>query len=85
MAIELSPRAEEILTRSYAAARRFDPGVELRLARGRGAPEVMLVHGPDPADDRIEREGFVLHVEPGLSGVLEVHEPHDRLVLVPRG
>ena len=82
MAIELTDRAVEILTRSYEAARRFNPGVHLRLMRDRGQVEARLVEEPGPDDERIEREGFVLHVEPGLSGRLEIHEPHDRLVLV---
>ncbi len=83
MAIELTPRAVEILTRSYEAARRFNPDVHLRLARDRGEVQALLVESPGPEDERVEGEGFVLHVEPGLAGRLEVHEPHDRLVLIP--
>jgi hypothetical protein len=83
VAIELTPRAVEILTRSYEAARRFNPDVHLRLAMVRGEVQATLVEVPGLDDARIEEEGFVLHVEPGLSGRLEVHEPHDRLVLVP--
>jgi hypothetical protein len=82
--IELTERAEEILTRSFEAARRFNPDVNLRLCRDRDGVEVRLAEAPGPDDELIERPGFVLHVEPGLTGVLEVHEPHDRLVLVPK-
>lgn len=81
--VELTPRATEILRRSYSAARRFNPDVHLRLARVRGEVQATLVDAPGPGDSRIDGDGFVLHVEPGLGGRLEVHEPHDRLVLVP--
>jgi hypothetical protein len=81
--IEMTPRAVEILSRAYSAARRFSPDVNLRLAMVRGEVQATLVESPEDGDDRIEGEGFVLHVAPGLAGRLEVHEPHDRLVLIP--
>lgn len=84
MSIELTDRAVEILTRSFAAARRFNPDVHLRLMMDRGEVQAKLVEELHPGDERVERDGFVLHVEAGLDGVLEIHEPHDRLVLVPR-
>lgn len=83
MAIELTPRAVEILSRAYSAARRFNPDVHLRLAMVRGEVQATLVETPEAEDERIDGEGFVLHVAAGLAGRLEVHEPHDRLVLVP--
>ena len=83
MEVELTPRAVEILQRSYSAARRFNPDVHLRLARVRGEVQATLVEQPEAGDARIDGDGFVLHVAAGLAGRLEVHEPHDRLVLVP--
>jgi hypothetical protein len=85
MAIELTERAVEILTRSYEAARRFNPNVHLRLARVRGEVQAILAEALEPGDEPLEAQGFVLNVEAGLSGRLEVHEPHDRLVLIPTG
>lgn len=83
MAIELTERATEILTRSYEAARRFNPDVHLRLARVKGEVQAVLAEAPEPTDEPLRGPGFVLNVEEGLSGRLEVHEPHDRLVLIP--
>ncbi len=84
MAIELTERACEILVRSYSAARRFNPDVHLRLARGQdGEVQATLTEEPSADDELLEGDGFVLRVERGLSGRLEVHEPHDRLVLIP--
>lgn len=85
MAIELTERAVEILGRSYEAARRFNPDVHLRLARVRGEVQAVLAEAVEPGDVEMQGPGFVLNVEAGLSGRLEVHEPHDRLVLVPPG
>ena len=43
-----------------------------------------LTDEPEPSDDVVEHEaGFTLFVAPGLSGLVDVAEPHDRLVLVP--
>ena len=85
MTIELSERAQEILARSFEAARRFNPDVHLRLARVGSSVEAVLAEAPGDGDETVNGPGFVLHVEAGLDGRLEVHEPHDRLVLVPRG
>ncbi|HYU56758.1 MAG TPA: hypothetical protein VEO00_01740 [Actinomycetota bacterium] len=84
MTIELTERAVEILGRSYEAARRYNPDVHLRLARRGPSVEALLAEAPEEGDERVEGPGFVLLVEAGLDGRLEVHEPHDRLVLVPR-
>jgi hypothetical protein len=83
MAIELTERATEILGRSYEAARRFNPDVHLRLARVKGEVQAVLAEAPEPNDEPLTGPGFVLHIEQGLAGRLEVHEPHDRLVLIP--
>lgn len=43
-----------------------------------------LVDEPEPGDGLVEHEaGFTLVVAPGLSGTIDVVEPHDTLVLVP--
>ena len=40
-----------------------------------------LTDGPEAEDVGIERAGFTLYVAPTLAGVVDVEEPHDRLVL----
>ena len=43
-----------------------------------------LTDEPEPTDVVVEHEaGFTLFVAHGLSGLVDVAEPHDRLVLVP--
>lgn len=83
--LEVTEWARDILTRSQAAARRFNPTVVIRLARAEGSVQAVLAEAPEP-DDREERIGdMTLYVERGLEGLLDVEEPHDRLVLRPAG
>ncbi len=83
--IEATDWARDILTRSQTAARRFNPDVRIRLARVGQSVQAVLAEAPEP-DDREERIGdMTLYVEPDLEGLLDVEEPHDRLVLRPAG
>jgi hypothetical protein len=45
--------------------------------------ELSIVDGPRPGDATIEGSGFRLHVDPSLSGTLDVAEPHETFVLSP--
>jgi hypothetical protein len=83
--LQVTDWARDILTRSQAAARRFNPTVTIRLARVEGSVQAVLAEAPEP-EDREERIGdMTLYVERGLEGLLDVEEPHDRLVLRPAG
>ena len=77
--------ARDILERSQAAARRFDPGARIRLARTTMGVEAVLTHGPAETDREVRVGEMTLYVEEGLEGLVDVEEPHDRLVLRPRG
>lgn len=77
--------AREILGKSQAAARRFDPQARLRIARTSVGVQAVLVHDPDPDDTPYEFDGVTVFVERGLGGLVDVEEPHDRLVLRPAG
>lgn len=83
--IEVTEWATDILTRAQAAARRFDPEARIRLARADGGVQARLADGPKPGDIEIEVGEMALLVEEGLEGLLDVEEPHDRLVLRPAG
>jgi hypothetical protein len=83
--IELTDWARDILEKSNAAATRFNPEAKIRLARSAGSVEAQLTDAPPPDDERVALEGFVLYVEAGLEGLVDVEEPHDRLVLRPLG
>ena len=79
--IGFTERAIEIIARSDAAARRFNPDARVRLSADGGDVRFELTDAPVPTDDVVERDGFTLFVAAGLEGIVDVVEPHDRLVL----
>jgi len=83
--IEFTEWATQILRRAHEAARRFDPEVTVRLSRSADGVEFALADAPEPGDRIVRGDGFELLVEPGLDGIVDVVEPHDRLILRPPG
>jgi hypothetical protein len=83
--IEFTEWAKEILERSVVAARRFNPSASVRLARVGDAVQAVLTDSPDPGDVRIDLGATEVYVQSGLEGVVDVEEPHDRVVLRPAG
>lgn len=85
MAIAFTEWATEILQRSHAAARRFNPAATVRLHRDGDGVAFTLTDEPAEGDERVTGDGFELLVERGLEGTVDVVEPHDRLILRPPG
>ena len=83
--IEFTQWAVDILGRTHAAARRFNPEATVRLHRGPGGAAFDLVDEAHDGDELLRGDGFELWVEPGLEGTVDVVEPHDRLILRPPG
>jgi hypothetical protein len=83
--IEVTDWARDILTRSQNAARRFNPGATIRLARVGDMVQAVLAEAPEPGDQQVDLGDVTVHVEEGLDGLVDVEEPHDRLVLKPSG
>ena len=84
--IEVTDWARDILTRSQTAARRFDPSTAIRLVRAPGGVEARLADGPEDGDQPVEiADDVVVFAEAGLEGLLDIEEPHDRVVLKPPG
>jgi hypothetical protein len=83
--LEFTTWASEILARSHAAARRFNPEATVRLHRAGQGVEFTLTDERHDGDELVRRDGFDLWVEPGLEGTVDVVEPHDRLILRPPG
>ena len=79
--VEFTQWAIDILRRSHDAARRFNPDATVRVFRSDGGVRFVLTDEPQPNDRRIEHEGFVLLVEEGIEGTIDVVEPHDQLIL----
>lgn len=77
--------ARDILGRSQSAAVRFNPNTVIRLVRTGKGVEARLAEGPEPPDEPVEAGDAKVYAEAGLEGVLDVEEPHDRIVLKPPG
>ena len=85
MTIAFTEWATEILQRTHAAARRFNPDVSVRLHRQGGGVAFELADERTEGDELVEGDGFELWVEAGLEGTVDVVEPHDQLILRPPG
>lgn len=83
--IEVTDWAADILSGSQEAANRFDPNAVIRVAETRGGVEAQLTESPAPDDQSVELTDMTVYVQAGLEGLLDVEEPHDRLVLRPPG
>jgi hypothetical protein len=83
--IEFTEWAADILSRSDAAARRFNPDARVRVIRDGEGVRFDLVDRAEAGDQVVERDGFTLYAEAGLDGIVDVVEPHDRLILRPPG
>ncbi len=81
--IEVTPRAREVLARASASARRFDPEARIRIVRDGAGIRSGFAHGPEAGDRVFEEDDLIVFVEAGLSGVVDVTESHDQLVLRP--
>jgi hypothetical protein len=85
VAIEFTEWAREILGKSDQAARRFNPDARVRLARVGGTVQALLTDKPGTDDVTIDLGPATIYVQAGLEGLVDVEEPHDRLVLKPKG
>jgi hypothetical protein len=83
--VEFTDWARDILNRSQQAAVRFTPDAKIRLARTATGVEALLTDQPDPTDRPVDVDEVTVYVEDGLEGLVDVEEPHDRLVLKPPG
>jgi hypothetical protein len=83
--IEFTDWAVQILTRSQEAAQRFNSSAKLRMSEANGRIEFTITDEPAPSDRIVRGEGFTLYAAEGLEGIVDVEEPHDRLVLRPSG
>jgi hypothetical protein len=79
--LEFTAWATEILQRTHAAARRFNPDATVRVSRTPDGVAFALADEARPGDERVSGNGFELWVEAGLEGTVDVVEPHDQLVL----
>ncbi|MGH2556073.1 MAG: hypothetical protein ACRDHO_10205 [Actinomycetota bacterium] len=85
MAVEFTDWAKEILEKSDQAAKRFNPDAKVRLARVSGVVQAQLTDEPAATDTELSVGAATVFVEQGLEGLVDIEEPHDRLVLKPAG
>lgn len=83
--IEFTEWATDILGRAHEAARRFNPDARVRLARATGGLEASLTDAPRQGDREVRVGEATILVAEGLEGLVDIEEPHDRLVLRPLG
>jgi hypothetical protein len=83
--IEITDWAREILGKSQQAAARFNPDAKIRLTKTQGGVQAVLTDSPLQSDQTVEVGEMTLYVEVGLEGLVDIEEPHDRLVLKPAG
>jgi hypothetical protein len=81
--IDVTGRAADLLAKADDAARRFNPDARIRVVPDRVGVRFVLSDGPEAGDIAVERDGVTFYVDPTLVGIVDVEEPHDRLVLRP--
>jgi hypothetical protein len=81
--IDVSERAADLLAKADVAARRFDPDACIRVVPDGVGVRFILSDGPEDGDTVVERHGVTFFADATLDGVVDVEEPHDRLVLRP--
>lgn len=81
--IDVTGRAADLLAKADGAARRFNPDARIRVVPDRVGVRFVLSDGPEAGDVVVERDGVLFYVDPTLDGIVDVEEPHDRLVLRP--
>ncbi len=83
--IEVTEWAQDILGRSQEAARRFNEDTVIRLVRKGEGVEAVLAEGPEEDDQRVMAGEVMVYAEHDLEGLVDIEEPHDRIVLKPPG
>ena len=85
LTIEFTEWAKDILQRADAGARRLNPDARVRLVRAGALMEAVLADAPGAEDAVVSIGEATIFVENGLQGLVDIEEPHDRLVLKPLG
>lgn len=83
--IEATDWAVDILTKAHVAATRFNPDARIRVMLVDGSAQAVLTDSAAPGDTEHAVGEVTILVQEGVEGLLDVEEPHDRLVLRPTG
>ncbi len=85
MTLEFTPWAIDIIGKADAAARRLNPDARVRLAHAGAGVAAQLTDAPEDDDVRIELGDAEIFVDARVAGLIDIEEPHDRIVLKPAG
>ena len=83
--LEFTDWAKEILERADSGARRLNPDARVRLVRSGGSMQAVLSDAPEVDDIVVPIGDAEIFVERDLEGLVDIEEPHDRIVLRPAG
>jgi hypothetical protein len=83
--LEFTDWAIQIIERANSGARRLNPDARIRLMRTRTGMEAVLTDEAEATDEEVTVGTSTVFVEAGLEGLVDIEEPHDRIVLRPRG
>jgi hypothetical protein len=83
--LEFTEWAREILERADSGARRLNPDARVRLVRSGTTMEAVLSDAPGPDDVVVSIGEATIFVQQGIDGLIDIEEPHDRIVLRPAG
>lgn len=83
--IEVTEWARDILSRSQSAVRRFNPDTVIRLVKTSTGVEARLAERAEEGDQKVDAGEATVFAEGELEGVVDIEEPHDRIVLKPPG
>jgi hypothetical protein len=83
--LEFTDWAKDILRKSQEAAGRFNPRARIRLVLEDGTMEARLTEAAEPNDVEVDVDGVSVLVAAGIAGLVDIEEPHDRIVLRPAG
>jgi hypothetical protein len=83
--VEFTDWAKEILERADSGARRLNPDARVRLVRSGATMEAVLSDSPAPDDAVVSIGEATIFIEQGIDGLVDIEEPHDRIVLKPAG
>jgi hypothetical protein len=83
--VEFTEWAKQILERADSGARRLNPDARVRLVRSGATMEAVLSDEPASDDSVVAIGEATIFVEQGIDGLVDIEEPHDRIVLRPAG
>jgi hypothetical protein len=83
--LQFTDWAKEIIQRADSGARRLNADARIRLVRSGPGMEAVLVDAAEPGDEEVTVGESIIFVERGLQGLVDIEEPHDRIVLRPIG